>query len=433
MKQKFLTPRSAQRVVDYPEFGSGVWDLVSGRRTPGGKYARSPWAFACMQIRGTELANLPWRLMRDDEVVKDHPIIDMLTKFGKESNYASAVEATEIDLLRTGCGFWLHDIDILERLNAGTIRAETTSSGIKEFVQTIKGQIVNRFDREEVVYFREYHPDSDIEEGTAVMEVIKLAIAQEYESSKYVEAFFKNDATPSLLLHTEQTVAEPEMNKVLAWWNKRFRGARRGHKVAMADRGLKAQILSTSMKDIALVEIRDQARGDICTGFRVPKILVGSMEDATYANAQEARKFMIEDLIIPRSVYYAGVINQDLVQRIDPSVTFEFETDTLPILQESATTKWTRLNSAVERGAISLAYARQQMGWPESAAPQPVDEINPVLRSWKRKATKAFKRGESADVDFVTDEIPVPEQLKIRARLSQVDSIDGVLRAFTDD
>jgi len=263
-KSKMISPR--MRVIDMPDwYNEGIYDLVSGLGLDSGKYARSSWAFACMKIRSRELSNLPWRLMKHGKPIKEHPIIDMLIEFGRESNWVDAFAATEIDMLSRGCAFWLKDVDIVERLNAGTIRIKANSQGIQKFIQRIKGEDVNNFNREEVVYFREYNPETDLEKGTSVMDVLKLPLSQEYEAAKYVEAFFKNDATPAVLLTTDQTVSEPEMNKVLAWWKKRFRGTRQKGKVGFADRGMKADILSSSLKDMVLVELRNQAREDICT------------------------------------------------------------------------------------------------------------------------------------------------------------------------
>jgi len=414
------------RVVDIPSLGA--YDLTTGETGYASvkAYVKSPWAFACMQIRSSELANLPWRITRDGVVVESHPLIDVLTQFGQESNYVEAMQSTEIDLLLTGKAFWLKDVDLIQRLNPNTIKVKSTPSGIDGFVQTIDGKVVNTFSRDEVVYFREFNPAKDLDPGVPVVEVVKGAIAIEYEAGLYAEAFFKNDATPSLLLSTDQSVQPAEMDRIKGWWDKAFKGSRKQHKVAFADKGLKAQVLSSTMKDIALTTVRDQARNDICAGFRVPKILVGAMEEATYANAQEARRFMLEDVIIPRSKYFADVINAELVRKVDPAVTFEFVPQDLQILQEGANEKWKRLSDAVVQGAISLPFARAQMGWPEAAAP-----INPAekpaappptaeeveVRAWRRKAARALQAGKGADVPFECSWIPSGRQATIRAAL----------------
>jgi HK97 family phage portal protein len=329
----------------------------------------------------------------------------MLVKFGDESNYAEAIAATEADLLLHGQAFWLRDVDLLQRLNASTIKVKKTREKITGFVQMKDGKEINRFERDDIIYFREFHPDDDLGAGVPVMTVIDLAVSMEYEATLYVERFFKNGAIPGVLLSTEQIVPEAEQSRMLAWWNRKFKGSKKSHNVGIADRGLKAQIISASMKDNALTDIRDQARTDICVGMRVPKILVGTMEEATYANAQEARKFMIEDLIIPRSNHFADVINADLISKIDPSLEFEFVPNLLPILQEDATSKWERLSVALEKGLVSDEFVRSEMSWPETAAPvekriSDEKDIPPVLRSWSRKAKKALKRGESPNVEF---------------------------------
>ena len=436
MRDQIVTPRQAFR-ADLPwteDLRAGLYELTSGRRLGGGYFSKSSYAYACMVLRGTELASLPWRITRNGEVVESHPLIDMLTEFGPESNYAAGMASTEIDQLLAGAGYWLRDYDVLKRLNPTTIEVLRARDGISGFKQTIDGQHTNTFPREEVVYFREYHPDDDLGPGIPTMTVVKQAVDIERQCLLYIDAFFKNDATPSLLLTTEQQVPEKTLLETLARWRKKFQGVRKSHEVAMADRGLKAQILSHSLKDNRVIEIRDQARGEICVGMRVPKILIGDMEKATYANAQEARKFMIEDLIIPRSRHYADAINQDLVQQVDPSVVFEFAVEELQILQEDANSKWERLSGAIDQQVITKEFAAAEMGWPETAMPaddEPLDQ--PVLRSWKRKATKALKRGESPDVSFVTDEISMEQQQRIHARLVQATDALSVTRAFLDD
>jgi len=429
---QIVSPRSAYRVLDIP--GLGSFELTSGQGGTSPKaYVKSAWAHAAMNIRAQELAGLPWRIAKDGITQENHPLLQLLTDFGRESNYAEAMAATEIDLLTFGKSFWLLDGDVLQHLDAPTIAVKATPAGELQFTQTINGKVVNRFAREELVYFKEYLPGSDLLPGKPLLDVVSNAIQIEYESGRYIEAFLANDATPSLLLSTEQTVEQTQLEKTLAWWNKTFRGSKKAGKVGMVDKGLKAQVLSTSLREIALVELRESARNDICAGLRVPYLLVGAMVKSTYANVAEARRFLLEEIVIPRGKYIADVINEDLVSRIDPSVKFEFLPNQIELLQEAQTIKWDRLDRAVQRGTISQEFARAQMGWPESAAPSepPAPEPQlPVLRSWSRKALKAIRAGQSADVPFETDEVSLREQVAIRAQLKLAKSVAEVEAVF---
>lgn len=428
MRNMLWTPRQAKRVVDMPEWYGGGYDLVSGTRPQTTGYGRSGWGFACMQVRGTELAQLPWRLTRNGEVVENSPLEAMLRDFGPESNWSNAVIATEINQLMSGEAFWAIDRDRLQRLDPQTMKVNATPFGITGFEQIIRGKVVNRFSREEVVYFRNFNPEGDLTGGPSEFEIAKPYMDLEKSAVEYTAAFFQNDATPSLLLTTEQSVPEAEMGRVKRWWDRIFRGKGKGHKVGFLDKGLKAQILSHDIRSMALVELRDQARRDICTIFRVPMVLVGSMDEATYANAGEARRFLLENVIVPRAQYYADTINEDLVKRIDPTLTFEFAVEDLPLLQEDMTEKWSRLEQALGRGIITPEFARQEMGWPEAAAPG--EPGQPVLRSWRRKSLKALAAGRSADVQFETDDVPMEAQAALRARLAVAKTVEDVNRAF---
>ena len=428
MKDKIVT---ARRTIDFPwayGLSEGTYEMSTGRRLAGGYFSKSSYAYACMMLRGNELAGLPWSITRNGKRVPDHPLVEMLTSFGPESNYVEGIVATEIDLLLCAQAFWLRDYDILKRLNPTTIEVVTDRSGISEFKQTINGEVVNRFAREEVIYFREYHPDDDLGAGIPVMEVIKKAVDLERQALLYLDAFFKNDATPSILLTTPETVSTPEMEKVLTWWNSKLQGIRKAFKVAMADKGLKAQILSASLKDNTVVEIREQARGDICTGMRVPKILVGDITESTYANAQEARKYMIEDLTLPRARYFTAVINHDLVEQVDPSVEYGIVEEEIYLLQEDASMKWERLSAAIEQDVVTREYAAEQMGWPEPKLT--LSEEEKTLRAWRTKAVKAHKAGRSANVEFLTDEVSASRQVAIRAKLADAGSLTDVKRVF---
>lgn len=426
---KYATTINAGR-AELWEFNDGrLYELSSGKKTELNKqYIKSSWAYACMDIRGQELSNLPWRITRNGEVVEDHPLYEILEQFGPESNWDEAIKSTEIDLLMFGAAFWLRDIDVLKRLNPQTIEVKKNKDGIFGFWQTIDETVVNKFNRDEVIYFREYNPDDDLGVGIPVMEVAKKAIGTEYEALRYTEAYFKNNAQPGLFVTTEQTVPDKEKRRLLDVFTSKHRGSDKAGKTVIADRGLKADRIGFNMGENAVVEIRDQARNDICVAFRVPKVLIGDMNEATYVNLSESRRFLIEDLILPRAKQLEDVINQDLVRFVDPSVKFEFAEDELQILQEDATEKHTRLAEAFQLGLITKSFYIQEMGYPQDAeAPDMGAEAE---QKWEKKAQKAFKRGESPAVEFDTDEITIDRQITIRARLMNAETEEDIRKAF---
>jgi len=350
-------------------------------------------------------------------------------------------------MLLMGAAYWLKDVDRLVRLNPNTMEVQTSAKGITGFKQTVytQGKQETRtFAPEQIVYFREFHPTDDLGPGVAAIDVAKPAILAEYEARRYVRAFFQNDAIPGMLLTTPQEVPQSELDKLRDWWYEKFRGAKNHHKVAFVDRDLTAQILTTDLTSMALSEVLDQARKDICAAFQVPDILVGNMTESTYANAAEARQFMMEEVTLPRADYYQDAINTQLVEPYDMNVAFEFAYDELEILQEDANAKADRLIKLLGVDAVDLVYLRDELGIPQDAGPSP-EEVEAKkeqarqdmqaqmsqkptgdMAKWRKKAIKALKAGASPNVPFETREVSAPLQVALRARLAQATTWEQV-------
>lgn len=241
MLDRILSARRNYRVVDFPEFYGGGYDLVTGRRTAVPQMAKSPTAYACMMIRGYELANIPWHIKEraTGKILEKHTLIDLLMDFGLESNYQRGMLYSEVDMGNYGAALWLRDVDMLKRLNPSTIEVEKTAGGITGFIQDKGGKNEKHYGREEIVYFREYHPEDDLGFGLPMVEVCKKSIRAEIEALLMIEAYFKNDAIPGMYLTTDQDITKPQADKFLAWWDKRFRGSRRKGKVGIGGKGLK--------------------------------------------------------------------------------------------------------------------------------------------------------------------------------------------------
>jgi len=437
MKPQLMT---ARRTVDLPFIDDGrYYELTSGRHQAVPKFAKSPTAFACMNIRGQELANIPWHIKKGDKILDKHVLITMLKDFGDESNYQRAMLYTEIDLLVYGAALWLVDADQLVRLDPDTIEVRKNKNGITGFWQYLEdraGEPTHKFRRDEIVYFREYHPEDDLDFGIPVLEVCKRAVNAEVEALQMIEAHYKNDAVPGLFLGTDQTVTEDEANRLLNWWNRRFRGSRNKGKVGIAGKGLKPVPVGSTMKDAAVVELIQQFQGSICKAFRVDPILVGGNVNATYENLNESRKFLIEDVLIPRATELQNVINQDLVPQIDPNVEFEFAFEEMKILQENSTEKHMRLFAAVQAGLVSDDFYREEMGYPAKAKPDDTEKQEKEEKKaaaeakWEKKAVKAFLKGESPAVPFETDNIEVDRQYLIAGRLQNAKDVEAVRACF---
>ena len=431
-----------------------------------GAYAKSPWANRCIQIRMSAMANLPWEIAKDDEPVEGTELEELLT----ESKFSELIRATEADLLIHGRAYWVKALAGkrvvgLRRLNAGTMEAITSSQGVSSFRQQLDGAITT-FSVEEIVYLHEFDPDNDLD-GVALVDVAKSAIESEYNADRYIAAFFDNYAMPSIIFSTEADLPETEAKKAEAWWKRLFGGPQNQHKTAFVGRGLTPTVVSFSPDKLALEGIRAEARRSICAAFGVPPTVANASDPGSYATADEQRQSLYEELIVPRGVWYAEQINEQVTSIFDPSLEFRYKFDDLPTLQEDLSEKAARLALLSDAGIIKPEVAATEMGYaPEEAGtgrPQPqqfggfgFDEEEPeeepeakayvepdivevptspailALRQWRKKVLKRLKAGKSAAVPFVSEHIGNSRAEAILGQLEEAidrEAVDGIFEA----
>ena len=322
----------------------------------------------------------------------------------------------------SGAAFWLKDTDRLARLNPITIEVVVSTAGVQGFKQRllVNGQTITRtFQRDEVVYFREFHPTDDLGKGTAKLEVAKNAILAEYEAQRYIKSFFENDATPGLLMHTEQQIVKTELDKLKTWWTTTFTGAKNKHKVGWVDQGMDATVLTSDLRAMALTEVRDEARRDICAIFGVDPILIGSMGKGSFSNTHEARLGADAGgdpaawgLLLERDQQGAGGRHRRGCRAGDGD-----RRDPDPARGQGQAGDPAH-GSARQAKVVTVEFVRKSLGIPEDAGPS-TDEIKAEadkqleaeaqakqpedMAKWQRKAMKALRAGHSANVPFDTD------------------------------
>jgi phage portal protein BeeE len=242
-------------------------------------------------------------------------------------------------------------------------------------------------------------------------------------------------------MHTEQMIVKTELDKLKGWWEATFSKAKNHHKVAWVDQGMDATVLNTDLRSMALTEVRDEARRDICAIFGVDPILIGAMGKGSFSNTHEARLSLMQEVILPRGDYLSDVINAELVAYLDEGVELEMATDELPILQEDKDKKAARLKLMLDANVITVEFFRKEMGIPEDAGPS-TDEIKAeadkaleaqkpeALNKWAKKATNALRAGRGANVAFDAPSIPETLRMAIRARLEQARTVADVELAF---
>lgn len=445
-------------------------------------YAESTWTNRCISIRANLLSSIPWCIRaikdEDNEPIEDHELVDLIRNMDDVTNWEDAIRAIESDMDIYGVAYLLKIrsgngdgglVTGLRRLNPTTMEVVKSAEGIGGFIQTLgQGQRI-QIPAENMIYFHEYHPLDDLG-GLSMTAVALPSITALTNTEKYLSAFFENSALPSIIMTTEQGITEGDFNMIQRWWNKTFRGVKKSHQVGFVSMGLKPETISYPLTDLALEQVRETCRRDICGVFGVPPSIAGAWESANYATALEERKSIYTETIIPRARYYQSQINTYLVQEIDPTVEFAFMFEELEVMQPDKKAEAERLVMLVNAKIIKPEVAALEQGYseedvpeeapepevveiPESPATMPVEaperanetissenegempsvdesQFKAELGAWRRKALRTFKAEQKASCEFLAQFIPDALFESIKMQLDVAESVDDIRAVF---
>lgn len=447
--------------ISLPAWQAQLLSDNSAKTSPdalGRMYAASVWAYRCIKVRADIMAGIAWEIQKGDLTLpEENPLVNMLRTVNRELNWPDLIRATESDMGIFGRAYWLKQkagrsskgkTKAIMRLNPRTVTVEADDTGIKAFKQKL-GSKEETFDRDQVIYFREYDPMDDLG-GLSPLSVALAAANAGTNASAFTASFFENYAVPPILLTTPQALQEPDIKKISAWWRQLFGGPKNAHKTGVAGSDLKAQILGYPTKDLALGEVLQEVRRDVCAVFGVPPAVAGAWEAANYATIVEQRKDLIETTIQPRCDYYSGVLEQELLNEFDPKYRFYWKIDDLSVMAPDLKAEAERHQILVNAGIEDAKAAAEELDVvPPEDKPEPEKEPEPVppqlqpfvpgperevmeeARAWERFASKKLAAGKKLR-DFETEHIPANLKAQIQGQLDRCQSEADVRRAFAN-
>lgn len=411
-------------------------------------YSSSVWSYACITIRADAMAMIEWEIVpetnEDSPLAPRHPLVQLLNEVNPELNWNDLIRSGESDLDIYGRGYWLKERASsgarpkgLFRLNPAFVEMIADSSGIQGFKLNLAGETPRLYAREDVIYFREYHPTNDLG-GLSKLSVAMAAASAGINTAEYTAAFFKNYAIPPLVFTTDQPMDESEVSKLRDAWNRWFRGKKKQHKTGWTTHGMKPHVIGYPTKDLAMKELSDSVRRDICAVFRVPPALAGAWEAANYATSEAQLRFLYNNTLKPRCEYISGVLEAELFDEFQPGLKLKWRFDKLDVMAEDKKIEADRHVALVGAGIEDrVAAAGELEVLPAAEPPQrefPVFAQEPMvreLRQWERFERKRFKNGKVRR-EFNTEHIPLTLKKSIEGQLEEANNpqdVTDILRA----
>lgn len=331
-------------------------------------YRASVWAYRAAQIRANAVAGVPIQVFdeRTGEIDLEHPLNRIFNDAGSD-----IIRKTELSLSIWGESF----IEIarsafgnnysLKWMNPIAVSMDVGANGIQDFVYSPNdnsGESIILYP-DEVVFMHYFNPRDDLR-GLSPMEIALDSIGVGSAVTEHAHSFFSNGAVISGIVSVPGAM-DDQIDAIERKWRRVVSGVSNFFKTMFIGGNATYTPFGAAPKDLAMPELSREARRDICAAFGVPPVIAGAWEAANYATAEEQRKSLYTETILPELDFIADNLNREFVSRFFSDVYIEFDTTQIRVLRENEQTRNQSITTAYQGGWMTLNEARRRGGLPE--------------------------------------------------------------------
>ncbi|MGW8422331.1 phage portal protein [Comamonas sp. HJ-2] len=262
--------------------------------------------YACVQAVSETVASLPLILYKREndnrERASQHPLYRVL--HDQPNPEQTALEFRELMTANVLlCGNAYARIELgsdgqvraLWPLNPNRVNPLRANDRIVYDVTETSGKVV-RLLAHEVLHLRHRIGEDGIlgvSPIAAARGVVELAIAER----EHGVSTFNNGAKLLGVLKFPGKLKPEQRTAIASSWSSQHAGGANAGRTAILEEGVDFQTVSMSLEDAEWIEARKLSVIEICRLFRVPPVIVQSMESANYSNSVElARQFVTQSL-----------------------------------------------------------------------------------------------------------------------------------------
>lgn len=362
----------------------------------------------------------------------DHPANELLRKPNPEHSWSDIVDHIVKSYLTDG-----NSILTIERITGPNQRVEiwprdprAVDIGTKDRSYRFgKLTAVQRtYPRKRVIHIRDMDVDNPFW-GTGRINTIREEIMMDYFINRFNSNFFRYGATLNLMFTPDHDLTEDQHMQILDAMSAEIGGAEKAFKIFINRYAGKFEFPSQKHKDIAFLKLLKHNRERVFGVFGLPPFRGGIMEYANYANALAQDKDFWINTIAPILKVIEDAFNKQMLWPIfGDDIRLRFDLNSVPAIKGSQTEIEERLTKLKDKGIVSAAYVREQLGIDESAAP---DESTPTSEQEEIEEEKP-QRGEQKEVENALFQLFKLQRQCVLSNLSKL-TCDGAIMSVLCD
>lgn len=333
-------------------------------------YKRNELVFACIRYLARAAGEPKYRVLLgdDEEAPPAHPLAGLIKRPNDVMSFGDLMQATIVMMNIAGTCYWEKQrtrggrVEKLWPMRPDRVSIIPGEFGPVGYLYTV-GEHRVEYEPQDVIEFKYYDPLSDFY-GLSPLAVCARSADADNERTDFTRAFFGNAAVPYGLLKTKTKLTEAESRRIAARWQEQYGGTANWHKVAVLDADADYQRLALTQSEMAFPDLTALSETRICMVFGVPPILVGAkvgLDASTYSNYESAKRAFWEETMSPTMRHIEDTLNFGLAG--DFGVEIDIDLSEIRALQEDRTASFTRAQTAVAGGWLTVNEARSEVGF----------------------------------------------------------------------
>jgi len=338
------------------------------------------WVYANVSVLAEEISNMEFELYKvvmrggvmELEKIEQHEILTLLDRFNPFTTTSQALYLVEAYqelvgdnfIVIDGAGSNVSNLFILRPDKVTVVPGnENDEYTIEKYIykDTVDGKEVKvTYTPDQIIHIKTPNPDNPYR-GKSVVEATAMDIDTDNLAQEMIKMFFKNGATPSVVLTSEQRITKDDIHRLQVDLKRTYGGVRNAFKSMILGNGLKPVSLQQNAKEMQFLEIETAMRDKMMAMFKNTKTSLGITDDVNRANAEASILNWKRSVIKPKMTRIVDAFNEFLVPRYGENLILTF-VDPVP---ENRTEKIDEVKSLKDSEIITLNEARQILGYDE--------------------------------------------------------------------
>jgi len=338
-------------------------------------YELHVWVRKAVLVIANNLAALPVQIVRGEEPVASHPLLDLLTNVNDTMSSQDLWLQWVVDMLLGGEEAW-------ELVKSGNGKYQEIWPRQPHMLNILPDKAGRRYYRvaeyriddhiadsytlppDELLHFKFYNPRNPWR-GISAISAAREGIVIDQFAQAWSRNFFYNSARPDYAVIAPQGMTPSERETLEKMLAAKFGGAARAHKPIVLEEGVSdIKVFSFPPKDMEWVEQRKMSREEIGAIFGVPDEIMGWGRD-TYENFATAERVLWTLTICPLAAHRDTQMTE-YFRRVGALGANEFVATDLSgvdALREGDSEKWTREQGQLQLGVVTVNEWRIQNGY----------------------------------------------------------------------